>query len=150
MSNITLKSLMTPGSIFFLDESFGKKEAIAFLSEKIKKEVPRDVAGEELEKIFQESGDTQQLHASGLYLAFAKFPELRDIHSVLGIHRQGFYNGGANTVKAVLLTLVPRRPEFFQKHLDFLSAVNYVFTEKFISGLAMLKDSQAVYDTLSK
>ncbi|MCR4820784.1 MAG: PTS sugar transporter subunit IIA [Elusimicrobiales bacterium] len=153
MSNITLTSLMTPGSIFFLDDSldssYGKKEALSFLASHLKDEVPRDVASTELEELLQMSGDSQQLHASSLYLAFAKFPELRDIHSVLGISRKGFDNGGNSPVKAVLVSLVPRNSAFFQKHLDFLSSINSLFTDEFVSKIAEAADPQAVYEMLA-
>lgn len=150
MSNVTFTSLLTPGSVLFLSQNYGKEEALKLLTQQITKELPKDIPLDTLEDTLRQCGDSQPHLASGLYLAYAKLPELRDVHSVLGIHRQGFSDGGSVPIKAVLVSLTPRSPEFFQKHLDFLSAINYVFTADFVDRLACAPDSQSVYDILSQ
>lgn len=138
---VSLTSIISPESIFFLEGRPSKEEAVRQLTEKI---LPQVVGIITRKALFDRVAEVEKLNPvleTGFYIPHAKFPELDGFHAVLGLLPEGFTDPvtGLN-VKALLLLLSPHKPAFFQRHLNMLSLLSQTFQPELIEKLAALKD----------
>ena len=143
---VSLTSIISPESVFFLEGKPSKEEAVRQLTEKMLPAVSGIVSRKAL---FDRVAEVEKLNPvleTGFYIPHAKFPELDGFHAVLGLVPEGFTDPVTGlTVKALLLLLSPHKPAFFQRHLNMLSLLSQTFQPELIDKLAALKDPAEVF-----